>query len=244
LPVGAAEGNGFRVTVEMTSLLGCSGEDFASILNSLGYRVKRTPKVAAPAVAAEATAEAPALEEMLTDNPASTDAAEETPVEAVTADVAPSVEADIPATTVVEAAPETAESAPAAPAEPEFDEVWSPAGKRPDNKRHENRRRPEGEGQQVRAPRPERNQRSAAPRRPEGEVQDLTKARHLQPKPEGRPRNDNRRPDDQKGERAKFDRPREDKPKFQQPREERKEKAFDPDSPFAKLMALKAPKGQ
>src|SRR6185312_6796028 len=35
-PAGAADGNGFRVTVEMTSLLGCSGEDFASILTSLG----------------------------------------------------------------------------------------------------------------------------------------------------------------------------------------------------------------
>src|SRR5690606_8142868 len=43
LPAGAAEGNGFRVTVEMTSLLGCSGEDFNSILASLGYRLRRTP---------------------------------------------------------------------------------------------------------------------------------------------------------------------------------------------------------
>ncbi len=47
-PPGAAEGNGFRVTVEMTSLLGCAGEDFASILTSLGYRVRRTP-IAEPA---------------------------------------------------------------------------------------------------------------------------------------------------------------------------------------------------
>ncbi len=43
LPEGAAEKNGFRVTVEMTSLLGCAGEDFSSILKSLGYRVKKTP---------------------------------------------------------------------------------------------------------------------------------------------------------------------------------------------------------
>ncbi len=43
LPEGAAEKNGFRVTVEMTSLLGCAGEDFSSILKSLGYRLKRTP---------------------------------------------------------------------------------------------------------------------------------------------------------------------------------------------------------
>lgn len=241
LPAGAAEGNGFRVTVEMTSLLGCSGEDFSSILNSLGYRVKRTPKVAAPAAPADATAEAPALEEVLAENPAGTDAVEETPVQAVVADAAPAIDAEIPATTVIEAAAETVETAPAAPAEPEFDEVWSPAGKRPDNRRHENRRRPEGE---VQTKRPERNHRPPAPRRPEGEVQDFSKARHLQAKPEGRPRNDNRRPDDQKGEGAKFERPREDRPRFQQPRDERKEKAFDPDSPFAKLMALKAPKGQ
>jgi ATP-dependent RNA helicase SUPV3L1/SUV3 len=135
---------------------------------------------------------------------------------------------------VVEAEAESAEAAPAVPAEPEFDEVWSPSGKRPDNKRHENRRRPEGE---VQHKRPERHQRPPAPRRPEGEVQDLSKARHLQPKPkfEGKGRNDNRRPDDQKGERAKFERPRE---------EPRKEKAFDPDSPFAKLAALRDRKAE
>ena len=42
-PEGAAERNGFRVTVEMTSLLGCAGDDFSAILKSLGYRLERTP---------------------------------------------------------------------------------------------------------------------------------------------------------------------------------------------------------
>lgn len=230
LPAGAAEGNGFRVTVEMTSLLGCSGEDFASILTSLGYRVKRTPKVPAPAAAADASAEAPALEKVLAENPVTTDAQAETPVEAVVAEATPSVEGEIPATTIVEAAPESAE--PAAPVEPEFDEVWSPAGRRPDHKRHEHRRRPEGEGQPAR---PER-QRPPAKRRPEGEVQDFSKARHLQNKAkfDGKGRNDNRRPDSEKGERARFERPREDK----------REKAFDPDSPFAKLAALRDRKAE
>src|SRR5690606_4946960 len=59
LPVGAAEGNGFRVTVEMTSLLGTAGEDFASILTSLGYRVRRTPKIVAPVEAPVAETTAP-----------------------------------------------------------------------------------------------------------------------------------------------------------------------------------------
>ncbi len=40
-PEGAAKRNGFEVTVQMTSLLGCAGEDFSEILKSLGYRVER-----------------------------------------------------------------------------------------------------------------------------------------------------------------------------------------------------------
>ncbi|MEM9223410.1 MAG: helicase-related protein [Pseudomonadota bacterium] len=41
-PPGAVpSGGAFLVTVTMTSLLGCSGEDFAAVLTSLGYRVER-----------------------------------------------------------------------------------------------------------------------------------------------------------------------------------------------------------
>ena len=214
-PAGAAEGNGFRVTVEMTSLLGCSGEDFASILTSLGYRLKRTPKVVA-AAPAEATAEAPAFEAVQADSAVTTDAAEEAGVEAVAAEPA-AVEAEVPATTVVETAPVVAETAAA---EPEFDEIWYPGGKRPDAKRTEHRR-----------PDAAARKRPVANRRPEGEVQDLSKAQHLNPKPkfEGKGRNDNR----------KFEKPRDERPNFERPREEKREKAFDPDSPFAKLAALR-----
>ena len=42
-PEGAVDGNGFTVTVAMTSLLGCSGDDFASVLRGLGYRFERRP---------------------------------------------------------------------------------------------------------------------------------------------------------------------------------------------------------
>ncbi|MCS6758126.1 MAG: hypothetical protein MO852_02720 [Candidatus Devosia euplotis] len=143
LPAGAAEGNGFRVTVEMTSLLGCSGEDFASILNSLGYRVKRTPKpapVAAPVTPQEASAEAPALEETLVENPASTEPVDEAPTEAVIAETTPAQAAAMLLTAIVEASPETevasGDTAPTTPAEPEFDEIWSPSSKRADSKRH------------------------------------------------------------------------------------------------------------
>ncbi|ACB93733.1 helicase-related protein [Beijerinckia indica] len=37
-PAGTADGDGFVVTVAMTSLAGCSGESFGSILRSLGYQ--------------------------------------------------------------------------------------------------------------------------------------------------------------------------------------------------------------
>jgi ATP-dependent RNA helicase SUPV3L1/SUV3 len=48
-PPGALDGTGFTVTVGMTSLVGSSGEDFASILRSLGYRMERRPKPPEPA---------------------------------------------------------------------------------------------------------------------------------------------------------------------------------------------------
>ncbi len=58
-PPGAITGGGFTVVNTMTSLTGASGEDFASILRSLGYRLERRPKppelveTAPPATVAE-----------------------------------------------------------------------------------------------------------------------------------------------------------------------------------------------
>ena len=40
-PAGTADGDGFVTTVQMTSLVGCSGEDFSSILKGLGYRSEK-----------------------------------------------------------------------------------------------------------------------------------------------------------------------------------------------------------
>ena len=42
-PVGAADGDGFVATVAMTSLVGCSGEDFASILQIARLRARDAP---------------------------------------------------------------------------------------------------------------------------------------------------------------------------------------------------------
>lgn len=64
-PEGAIEqGGGFMVTVAMTSLLGCAGDDFSAVLKSLGYRVEsreiQRPVTAKPD--ASQTAETPAVE--------------------------------------------------------------------------------------------------------------------------------------------------------------------------------------
>ncbi len=55
-PEGAINGFGFTQTVAMTSLLGCSGEDFASVLRALGYRMERRP---APLKASTSQSNAP-----------------------------------------------------------------------------------------------------------------------------------------------------------------------------------------
>jgi ATP-dependent RNA helicase SUPV3L1/SUV3 len=62
-PPGAVAGGGFTVVNGMTSLIGASGEDFASILRSLGYHMERRPKPAAPP--ATTPGSAPAVSDVL-----------------------------------------------------------------------------------------------------------------------------------------------------------------------------------
>jgi ATP-dependent RNA helicase SUPV3L1/SUV3 len=58
-PAGTFDGRGFTVTQAMTSLTGSAGEDFASILRALGYRMeKRLPLPPAPVAVETAPAEA------------------------------------------------------------------------------------------------------------------------------------------------------------------------------------------
>jgi ATP-dependent RNA helicase SUPV3L1/SUV3 len=52
-PAAAFPGGGFTVVNGMTSLIGASGEDFASILRSLGYRMEQRPKPVEPPPAPE-----------------------------------------------------------------------------------------------------------------------------------------------------------------------------------------------
>ena len=97
-PDGAFDGRSFVVTGAMTSLTGASGEDFASILRALGYRMDRKPKPAEPAAPAPAATDAaPAAaavaEETVTaseTSPAAVEPAADQPVETETSTEAPS----------------------------------------------------------------------------------------------------------------------------------------------------------
>lgn len=253
LPAGAAEGNGFRVTVEMTSLLGTSGEDFASILTSLGYRVRRTPK-APPVEVAEGDTAGQAAETAALLEPSPVPASEladdgaAAPIVEAVADTAATeaVEGAGPAELshgpdpAEEAAVDTAASdlganAPAAqekPAEPEFDEVWFPGGRRPD-KRH----RPNARGRRDETVATDGKTREAHAHRGNG---DARKGR-ADADGEQRPRHKGSRPNG-KGRHAE-DGPRSKDRSFEdRPRRDRREPAFDPDSPFAALAVLRNPK--
>ncbi|KQQ23426.1 helicase [Methylobacterium sp. Leaf123] len=73
-PAGSADGDGFVATVNMTSLVGCSGEDFASILKSLGYVAQSRP---GPAITVPLVAAAPTVPATRPDAVASQDATTE-----------------------------------------------------------------------------------------------------------------------------------------------------------------------
>src|SRR6202035_1312586 len=69
-PPGAFDGRGFVVTQAMTSLTGSAGEDFASVLRALGYRMeKRAPLPPKPALVETPAAETPAGAEATSDAP-------------------------------------------------------------------------------------------------------------------------------------------------------------------------------
>ncbi|MBR0840870.1 helicase [Bradyrhizobium liaoningense] len=124
-PAGAFDGRSFVVTQAMTSLTGSAGEDFASVLRALGYRMeKRPPLPQKPVVTETVAAEAPPTEGSAE---SSTEASPETAAEAVAGlPVEPAASIEIAAEAVtVEDAPgmeqedEGAHEEPALDASPE-----------------------------------------------------------------------------------------------------------------------------
>jgi ATP-dependent RNA helicase SUPV3L1/SUV3 len=263
-PAGAADGEGFVPTVGMTSLVGCAGEDFASILKSLGYVAERrpgpaitVPLAAAPAEVAAAPAEAgepegrPAASASEAAPGEAVEAAPEAEPETVGAPAeAPIAEAPVAeapvlgtaATVEQEAAPDSAAETPPAeadqaaaseaaePAEPVLIEVWRQGRRHEGGHARHGRGRPErGERRQDNRARHERGERQHGDRPPRHE-------RRAEGQGEGgRPQN---RPP--RGPRPDQRHDRRDGGGPERRREDRREKQPDPNSPFAKLMALKA----
>ena len=167
-PDGVFDGRGFLVTGAMTSLTGASGEDFASILRSLGYRMDRKPKPVEPVTAPAAVTEAPVAADAAAGalpapaEPTSANVAprqDASPVEVPSRSLLPEPEfvatetvplAEEPAIAPAEEAADTGiEAIPvrepatlpatAVPEEAAFIEVWRPAG-RADRRPHRARR--------------------------------------------------------------------------------------------------------
>jgi ATP-dependent RNA helicase SUPV3L1/SUV3 len=275
-PPGAIDGSGFTVTVAMTSLTGAAGEDFASILRSLGYRSERRPKPAEPEAAPSAAAAAEGAEPAAAGETSSVEAEPGTTAEAVPEAPAPlpveappeaveaahDVAAPAPAETAAEPAavapagePSSDESSAAAPAadaagaeaaapaaaEEAFIEVWRPGrpeGARRDRPRGQRRgqRRPEQRAPAAEAP-PADAVAAASPAPASAEPAKPAESGPRPPRPPRKPRSDRppREPREprERGGYAAFAK------NYGAPKE-RRDKAPDPDSPFAKLAALKA----
>ncbi|MBZ6075863.1 helicase-related protein [Microvirga puerhi] len=248
-PAGAADGESFVATVAMTSLVGCAGEDFGTILKSLGYVMDRRPgpAITVPLVqAAATTALAQPSGDAASDAPAAeapAEAAVAAPVEAGEPNAAAleSVEASafVPETApeeaeTVAASVESAETSVEAPAEPEVIEVW-----RQHRRHHEGGHARQGRG------RPERGDRR--PRHGEPRSEDRAPRHERRPerreatgeggRPQNRPPRGPGRPDERRNGGGRPDKRSEPR---REPSFDRREKQPDPNSPFAKLMALKA----
>ena len=293
-PPGAVTGGGFTVFNGMTSLTGASGEDFASILRSLGYRMEQRPKPPEPAQPSPSrepetvapTAEASAQTET-TEIPAASwqtettryrraaaaetiavsvaePAAETAEVAAAaavedvlqpTADIvtiAPMADAP-PAPSAMAAAEPASESVDDQPAaEPAMIDVWRPGrAARPEGRRRPRFRRRDAEtSAPSAAPRPSDD--AAMPAVAATEASAPPSADNAPSPPEKGRRPHRQRPqrrDERRHERPghsdrpeRSDRPPRERPPARPARFDRREreKAPDPNSPFAKLAALKA----
>jgi ATP-dependent RNA helicase SUPV3L1/SUV3 len=126
-PAGAFDGRAFTATQAMTSLTGSAGEDFASILRALGYRMEKRPplpvEVAPPAEAVAETAVAEtAAETVVESDTAGTDAAASSETVAAEPGAAAATDSIADATneTVVPAETATADSSASRLPEVEF----------------------------------------------------------------------------------------------------------------------------
>ncbi len=257
-PDGAYDGRRFTATTAMLSILGATPDDMEEILKGLGYRADavKAEEAAAFLGAQVATASEQATEENAPAEQADQDdadtASEEQPASEASAEAGatPVAVAEEAAPAVETAAAEIAATEAVEPAEAKPVLLWRPGGGRDNNQRTGGR--PQGErrggGQRGQQAGEAREDNRGDNRKPGGGRNDRNRGRDGKPhegrrdgqrdgqrdgKPQGGQRPDRgERPDrNDRGNRpqaAKFE-----------ARPPRKEKPIDPDSPFAKLAALK-----
>jgi ATP-dependent RNA helicase SUPV3L1/SUV3 len=96
-PTGSVEGGGFTVVADMMSLVGCSGDEFAAILRSLGFRMLRRPAVSpAVPVSPPSTEDAPALQSESIEQPSPASGPEVVSQPAESSELAATAPADPP----------------------------------------------------------------------------------------------------------------------------------------------------
>jgi ATP-dependent RNA helicase SUPV3L1/SUV3 len=226
-PPGAADRDGFVVTVAMTSLAGCAGESFASILRGLGYvcEHRKGPAIslAATAPAEEAAAVSPPAESPLAET---TVTASETGAEPSCATVGVAAQAlpepVSPPSETATAEDTLHEPSTATLAEAMID-VWRPH-RQPRPKHKQRARTPNGETNGE-THRPQQRKVRKPAERPDDRA--ATRAGSPAPRPGGR-----KAQDLQSGE-------RQHKNPGWASTEKSRERQPDPNSPFAKLLVLK-----
>lgn len=234
-PDGAYDGRRFVTTTAMLSILGATPDDMEEILKGLGYRADA---VSAEEAQAFLASQQPTSVAPVSDAAETTDSGDD-------ADPAPQEQAgEMPV--APEVAAEATAGEPAVAEEPKPVLLWRPGGGRAENQRggqrpQGERRAPnnaprQGEGRRDNRDNRERGERTeqgGRPNRDGGSNRDGGRPNHRGDRQEGRP------------DRGRGDRPeRGDRGKAPQParfeaKPPRKEKPIDPDSPFAKLAALK-----
>ncbi|MGB6656268.1 MAG: helicase-related protein [Methylovirgula sp.] len=230
-PPGAADRDGFVVTVAMTSLAGCAGESFASILRALGYFCERRQGPPISLATAQPVAESPAAEvpecapaevtevpsEAGPEPPSATAEVAEIAAQALPDPSSPPSEATTVENTSIEQNAATLMDAA-------MIDIWRPH--RPPRPKHKQRTRAtngHGNGGTVRP------QAMRLDREPAGQPDGPPAARAVSPAPHPGGRKVR---DLQSGER------RQKKPLWAST-EKSRDAAPDPNSPFAKLLALK-----
>jgi ATP-dependent RNA helicase SUPV3L1/SUV3 len=219
-PVGSVDGGGFTVVPDMMSLIGCSGEEFGKILESLDYRSVKKVVSKPVAVAPEAIPELRIETETSEVEVTSEDVLVEGEVPSESVAVEGGVEVSLAETEGEQIGEVPVETAPESiiVSGPEEITVWWPNGTGPFRPRPERKhfaRKPEGKT----FAKPHEGQRDGK--------------RHF--KRDGHKNADHRNSGDKNSGDRKFEHR-----KGPPPKPERREKPMDPNSPFAVLAAMKA----